>query len=73
MNLVCLQNINKHEVLGDFVSARSLLFMELLLYNAGEDVISGAAEPGDLCRFSYRIIEGLSAGQAGTRCSNAPN
>lgn len=57
----------KHEVFRDFVSAKSFLFMELLLHNAAEDVISGAAKPSDLCLYSYLITEGLNAGGAGTR------
>ena len=68
----CIISI-KHEVFRDFVSARSLLFMELLLHNAAEDIISGAAKPSDLCLYSYLITEGLNAGGAGTRCSNVLN
>lgn len=63
----------KHEVFGDFVPDRSLLFMELLLHNAAEDVISGVAKPSDLCLCSYLIAEGLNAGRAGTTCGNVPN
>lgn len=54
----CIISI-KHEVFRDFVSATSLLFMEVLLHNAAEDVISAAAKPSDLCRYSYLITEGL--------------
>lgn len=42
------------------MSATSLLFMELLLHNAAEDVISGAVQPGDLCRQSYLTTEGVN-------------
>lgn len=62
-----------HEVFRDFVSARSFLFMELLLHNVAEDVISRAAKPSDLCLYSYRITEGFNIDRAGTRWSNVPN
>lgn len=52
----------KHEAFRDSVSARSLLFMGLLLDDPAEDVISGAAKPSDLCRYSYRITKWLNAG-----------
>lgn len=54
--LACRISI-KHEVFRDFVSSRSLLFMELLLHNAAEDVISGAVKSSDLCLYFYLITE----------------
>ncbi|KAF0041816.1 hypothetical protein F2P81_005348 [Scophthalmus maximus] len=36
--------------------------MGLLLDDPAEDVISGAAKPSDLCRYSYRITKWLNAG-----------
>lgn len=66
--LACRISI-KHEMFRDFVSGRSLLFMELLLHNAAEDVISGAVKPSDLCLYFYLITERVNAGLAGTRCS----
>lgn len=62
-----------HEVFSESVFARSLLFMELLLHNAAEDVISGTAKPSDLCLHSYRITERLHAGRVGTICTSVPN
>ena len=72
--LSCRTSI-KHEVLSDFVSAGLLLFMVLLLHNPAEDVISGTAQPSDLCLHPYWITEGLNAGQVGggARYSYVPN
>lgn len=42
VNIICMQSINKTWGVWRFVSAKSLLFMVLLLHNAAEDVISEA-------------------------------